>query len=208
MFAFCIRLFTKVLGVREGDPGSSYISTFSLTDGDWPKVWTGTANTIHSSIHTLQDDAGSPCAGLAVCRCVDLLARPFHTLSSSLRPGVKSIQLFIWKYSCRTCMFQGYTSLGNPENTVRNPALAYTDPLGETRLVPVYGGWSNEETMFTFLTSVDQIILPCRFYPAHMLKDPAMERKGRLWHIDKGFRNFWQSLYEFTASFARPCWTL
>ena len=34
---------------------------------------------------------------------------------------------------------------------VPNPALAYTDPMGETR-----------------------------YWPAHLLEDPAMERRGRL----------------------------
>jgi FAD synthetase len=46
---------------------------------------------------------------------------------------------------------EGYTSLGRPDNTVPNPALAYTDPLGQQR-----------------------------FHPAHRLKDAALERKGRL----------------------------
>ena len=38
VFELSRKLLLKVLGVRDGDPGSSYISTFSPTDGDWPKV--------------------------------------------------------------------------------------------------------------------------------------------------------------------------
>jgi len=103
-----------VLGVREGDPGSSYISTFSPTDGDWPKMMR-----VHPVLAWQYSDVWTFLRGLSI---------PYPVLYD-----------------------QGYTSLGNPENTIRNPALAYTDPLGETR-----------------------------FHPAHMLKDPAMERKGRL----------------------------
>jgi len=103
-----------VLGVRDGDPGSSYISTFSPTDGDWPKMMR-----VHPVLPWQYADVWTFIQGLSI---------PYPVLYD-----------------------QGYTSLGNPENTVRNPALAYTDPLGETR-----------------------------FYPAHMLKDPTMERKGRL----------------------------
>ena len=93
-----------------------------------------------------QDDASSPCAGLAVFGCLDLPAWPFHTLSSSVRPGAFHSTLHwespvIWLH----IFAQGYTSLGNPENTIRNPALAYTDPLGETRWVPV-----DQEKIFTF----------------------------------------------------------
>jgi len=103
-----------VLGVREGDPGSCYISTFSPTDGDWPKMMR-----VHPVLAWQYADVWTFLRALSI---------PYPVLYD-----------------------QGYTSLGNPENTVRNPALAYTDPLGETR-----------------------------FHPAHMLKDPAMERKGRL----------------------------
>merc|ERR1712241_854723 len=103
-----------VLGVRDGDPGSSYISTFSPTDGDWPKMMR-----VHPVLAWQYADVWTFLRGLCI---------PYPVLYD-----------------------QGYTSLGNPENTIRNPALAYTDPLGETR-----------------------------FHPAHMLKDPGMERKGRL----------------------------
>jgi len=46
---------------------------------------------------------------------------------------------------------QGYTSLGNPDNTVKNPSLAYMDPLGVER-----------------------------FKPAYCLEDPTQERRGRI----------------------------
>jgi FAD synthetase len=46
---------------------------------------------------------------------------------------------------------QGYTSLGNPENTSRNPALEYKDHQGETS-----------------------------YKPAHTLQDGSEERAGRL----------------------------
>jgi len=45
---------------------------------------------------------------------------------------------------------QGYTSLGNPDNTIPNPALSYLTDKGEKK-----------------------------FKPAYMLEDPALERQGR-----------------------------
>ena len=45
---------------------------------------------------------------------------------------------------------QGYTSLGNPDNTRPNPALSYPTEAGEER-----------------------------FRPAYMLEDAALERQGR-----------------------------
>ena len=141
----CIRWSTKVLGVREGDPGSSYISTFSPTDGDWPKVWT--ANTIHCSNHTFKmmrvhpvlawqySDVWTFLRGLSIPYPVLYDQVLFIALSTESLPPVIWLHIFA----------QGYTSLGNPENTIRNPALAYTDPLGETRWVLV-----DQEKIFTF----------------------------------------------------------
>ena len=45
---------------------------------------------------------------------------------------------------------QGYTSLGNPDNTQPNPALATTNSTGEVK-----------------------------FQPAYTLQDPGLERQGR-----------------------------
>jgi len=46
---------------------------------------------------------------------------------------------------------QGYTSLGNPDNTIPNPALSFLTEKGEER-----------------------------FKPAYMLEDPTLERQGRI----------------------------
>ena len=46
---------------------------------------------------------------------------------------------------------QGYTSLGNPDNTIPNPALSYLTEHGEKK-----------------------------FKPAHILEDPTLERQGRI----------------------------
>jgi len=103
-----------VLGSRKGDPGSQYLSSFSPTDGDWPRVMR-----VNPILDWSYSDVWKFLRGLCI---------PYPVLYD-----------------------QGYTSLGNPDNTVRNPSLAYLDPLGR-------------ET----------------FKPAYCLQDPTLERNGRI----------------------------
>ena len=145
-----------------------------------------------------QDDASSPCAGLAVFGCLDLPAWPFHTLSSSVRPGAfhstlhwESPSSHMITYFCSGLHIFGKSREHNQESCSCVYRPSWGDQVGSS--------WSGKD--FHLL---DQIILS-RFHPAHMLKDPAMERKGRLWNLDQIFRNVWQYPYKFTASFASPC---
>ena len=145
-----------------------------------------------------QDDASSPCAGLAVFGCLDLPAWPFHTLSSSVRPGAfhstlhwESPSSHMITYFCSGLHIFGKSREHNQESCSCLYRPSWGDQVGSS--------WSGKD--FHLL---DQIILS-RFHPAHMLKDPAMERKGRLWNLDQIFRNVWQYPYKFTASFASPC---
>jgi len=102
-----------MLGVRIGDPGSKYVSYFSPTDGDWPRVM---------RVHPVLDWSFPQ-----VWAFIRGLSLPYPSLYD-----------------------QGYTSLGNPDNTRPNPALAYTGEAGEQR-----------------------------HRPAYMLEDTSLERMGR-----------------------------
>jgi len=103
-----------ILGVRQGDPGSQYMDTFSPTDGDWPKV----------------------------IRVNPILAWKYKDIWAFLR-GLSLPYPSLYD--------QGYTSLGNRDNTIPNPALSYLTDKGEEK-----------------------------FYPAYMLEDPTLERQGRI----------------------------
>jgi len=103
-----------VLGVRRGDPGSAKLSSFSPTDGDWPRVM----------------------------RVNPVLDWTYHQVWTFIR-GLSLPYPSLYD--------RGYTSLGNPDNTVPNPLLAFTEAGGLTG-----------------------------YRAAHTLQDPSQERRGRL----------------------------
>lgn len=90
-----------VLGTRDGDPGSKYQSTFSMTDGDWPRV---------------------------------MRVNPIFDWGFG----------HVWKFvrgltlDYPSVYDQGYTSLGNKDDTERNEALKYLDADGKERYRPAY----------------------------------------------------------------------
>ena len=153
-----------------------------------------------------QDDAGSPCAGLAVCGCLDLPPRPFHTLSSSVWPGFDSIEhnTLLWEYPVVEVLVyfcSGLHIFGKSREHNQEPcSCLYRSSRGDQVGSRIQFMRKISSPLWIL---VDQIILP-RFHPAHMLKDPGMERKGRLWHLNQSLRN----PYKFAASFSRPCWAL
>ena len=139
---------------------------------------------------SFEDDAGPSCAGLAVCRCVDFPAWPLHSLPSPVRPGVSHIA---W-ISCQ--MFNASmlslrvthpweiprTQSGIPPSltptlSARPGTLNILHFILDFFLIPIL----KTGNAFYYLVKLEVILtLLARFHPAHMLKDPAMERKGRL----------------------------
>jgi len=103
------------LGVRAGDPGWERMSSFSPTDGDWPKVMR-----VHPILSWSYSHIWTFLRGLSI---------PYPVLYD-----------------------RGYTSLGHPDKTIPNPALAFTDPVTGLQ----------------------------KYKPAYMLEDSSLERSGRL----------------------------